>query len=703
MNENLQFAKEKKVEMQREKGLKRGTFQTAHLAEKNVAEEASRERRSPVVKLPLVHMAPPVEGPPQVPELRLPRLKLRSLQILPVSVAQAEIVSPLLVALKRTRLAVPALLAPVPRAWVTPPRSLRVNHSRLCRPPVLLAGRTEASLAPVPLLRLFHPPFRRLATLSAEISSVGEAVTTLKPPSPAGRGVKVEAAEPVSVLNLEARTPKLVLPHGNPPTVPFGRPPKVSALAAQPPMPRLRTLVLRTPLFSAPGVLSNAVPPRISAPEALVRLGKIPVEGARTEADAFPASAARAEINIPMLPPRAGVGEGLKAAVEDRGGSAPSAGLLEAEEGKLTAEKLYIPQFIDALSEASSSPHQPVVIVVPKVKGDSLVSAVAIACREIYRVVKGGKPEPRWISAASMKEEVERYLSAEDRIFVIDDQEGRLFSTSRVQTIDSKEARIDLQVLLDRLRELFSQDFGFVIFHVREEIADSVYETLKGLHLGARIVKVEPPRGWVLEDKRRFVEACWGFVEVEGQSIDGMFKEAEEKFLDELRKIRKNIAIAHWIERDESASEEHESLKVFVAECLARELGYKSEREMVEALKNGIVRTEYEFGGARADIYVPSQQRFVEVETFYGTRNPFDKLKEVTLSKYIRRASRVDVVILNGFLAILYARTLMDLARIYREDHGIAVNFYIPNFKELRLVHLKEFLTLLRNIKKLIK
>jgi hypothetical protein len=67
-----------------------------------------------------------------------------------------------------------------------------------------------------------------------------------------------------------------------------------------------------------------------------------------------------------------------------------------------------------------------VIIVVPSVRGDSLVSAVAIACREIYRVVKGGKPEPRWISAASMKEENERYLSAGDRIFVTDDREGKL-------------------------------------------------------------------------------------------------------------------------------------------------------------------------------------------------------------------------------------------------------------------------------------
>jgi hypothetical protein len=173
-----------------------------------------------------------------------------------------------------------------------------------------------------------------------------------------------------------------------------------------------------------------------------------------------------------------------------------------------------------------------------------------------------------------------------------------------------------------------------------------------------------------------------------------MFREAEGKFFEELSRIGRNIAIRHWVELDPSASEEHESMKVFAAECLARELGCRSESEIEEALKSGLVKTEHEFGGGRADIYVPSQQRFVEVETFYGTGNPLDKLDKVTLRKYINWAKRVDIVILNGLLAILYARGLAELARIYREHHGLTVNFYVPNFRERKLVPLKEILHL---------
>ena len=81
---------------------------------------------------------------------------------------------------------------------------------------------------------------------------------------------------------------------------------------------------------------------------------------------------------------------------EERAGAAQSAVSLEAKgEEALEVEDTALPPFIRALSEVAESSGRPAVLVVPSVEGDSLVSAVAIACREIYRVVKGGKPEPR--------------------------------------------------------------------------------------------------------------------------------------------------------------------------------------------------------------------------------------------------------------------------------------------------------------------
>ncbi|MCC6065091.1 MAG: hypothetical protein LM576_03835, partial [Thermofilum sp.] len=79
-------------------------------------------------------------------------------------------------------------------------------------------------------------------------------------------------------------------------------------------------------------------------------------------------------------------------------------------------------------------------------------------------------------------------------------------------------------------------------------------------------------------------------------------------------------------------------------------------------------------------------------------RNPLDKLDRITLRKYIGRAERVDVVILNGLLAILYARGLKKLASIYAKYHNITVNFYVPNFKEKKLVPLERLLDLLKEL-----
>jgi hypothetical protein len=42
----------------------------------------------------------------------------------------------------------------------------------------------------------------------------------------------------------------------------------------------------------------------------------------------------------------------------------------------------------------------------------------------------------------------------------------------------------------------------------------------------------------------------------------------------------------------------------------------------------------------------------------------------------------------------MLARGLAMLARIYREHHGITVNFYVPDFRERKLVPLKEILNL---------
>jgi iron only hydrogenase large subunit-like protein len=120
--------------------------------------------------------------------------------------------------------------------------------------------------------------------------------------------------------------------------------------------------------------------------------------------------------------------------------------------------------------------------------------------------------------------------------------------------------------------------------------------------------------------------------------------------------VSEDIRLASYVKRDEGASDEHEEMKMLVVECLARELGAKSEEETVQMLKEGKIETEHELHDReRVDVYVnvSSRQRYIEVETFYGSEDPIiKKLVKEKLSKYEGIARQVDIVLLTGLQAL---------------------------------------------------
>ena len=386
----------------------------------------------------------------------------------------------------------------------------------------------------------------------------------------------------------------------------------------------------------------------------------------------------------------------LKREIEDT-----SAQIMAKESSRTYEEEIFIPPLLEGLSSTIAKPiSRPVCVVLPKREGDSFVHSVAIICREIYRIVKGGKPIPRWISK-KLKEEIERYLKAEDMIFIVDDSNCEFLPNfSEIRSCRELLEKVDLDVVFDRLREFFSQDFGFIIFHVNERWAGQFANLLKEkVGAFADIVEIQAP-DWQPQAKAILAKVCWGFVEKEGETFDEMFGYCEKEFFNELSKAKEDVELTHYVEWDESASPEHESMKVVVVRCLARELGAKDKHEVVEMLEGGEVKTEYEVDGGRADIYVPSQQRFVEVETFYGTGDPITKLDKETLRKYLPKyegtTCRVDVVLLTGIQALLYARRLVELAEVYRKRHGLKVDFYLSDIRKRKLVPLKRVFRMLR-------
>ena len=364
----------------------------------------------------------------------------------------------------------------------------------------------------------------------------------------------------------------------------------------------------------------------------------------------------------------------------------------------IPGEKLVMPHFLEELSSATRPIGRPLCIVVPRRETDPGIYFVAAICREIYRVVKGGKPEPRWISEG-LKDEIERYLKAEGMVFVLDDSKCKLLQDlSGARSVKDSE-KVGLDLLYDRLRELFSQDFGFVLFHINDNLAKRFVEKLeKEVGANVRIITVRPP---ILEHGEVLARIFWGFVEGEGRNLDEVFKSCEGKFFDKLNEAWDDVRLRHLLKIDESAGREHEAMKAIVVECLAKELGAVGENDVIRMLRDGVIRTECELGGGRrADICVRGG-RYVEVETFYGLEkkykgNPIIKLDKETLEKYKGRGiRRVDVVLLTGLHALLYVRELVELRKVYHEE-GIEVNFYVPNVKDRKLVPLDEILRLLR-------
>jgi hypothetical protein len=183
-------------------------------------------------------------------------------------------------------------------------------------------------------------------------------------------------------------------------------------------------------------------------------------------------------IRMPVVkPPRAVVKPTLPVAPKqiEKGliteGARESAKPMREESPEISEEEIFVPPFLEKLSLASKPMGRPVCIVLSKRENDSFIHSVALICREIYRIVKGGKPEPRWISKG-LKDEIERHLRAEDMIFVVDDSRCEFLPDfGRIRFCTELLEKVDMDVVLDRLREFFSQEFGFTIFYVNERWA----------------------------------------------------------------------------------------------------------------------------------------------------------------------------------------------------------------------------------------
>jgi len=287
--------------------------------------------------------------------------------------------------------------------------------------------------------------------------------------------------------------------------------------------------------------------------------------------------------------------------------------------------------------------------------------------REIYRVCAEGLPRPRHIS--------KDLISADRSVYVLADDSP-----------NASESRIR-----DRLRELFSQRYGFLVLYGMEEKftvkpgEDYPYPITLKLVDGSK------------DHLMRAVKAFYGFVRetpLETGNLDLYTVLLEEHFYTEIRKLLSDVKMVLATEpssEDEEGtgyeSALHFALKVFCVKYFI-EKGIKTVETEVDVPTVG-----------RVDVLVregrPSSLA-VEIETLYGTGLPIIKLKKTIES---RLKSGLDLwIVVPPMQTFIYLNELLILRRLYREAYGERLELYTTDFESGTLITLGDFINKVRQL-----
>jgi hypothetical protein len=272
------------------------------------------------------------------------------------------------------------------------------------------------------------------------------------------------------------------------------------------------------------------------------------------------------------------------------------------------------------------------VVIVARPTDFSYVEFLKRVLREIYRVRAGGLPEPKHVSTPEdLRLLLPVDVGAGKRLFVLD------LSRSRVQESEAEDLLEDrdLERLRDRLRELFSQVFGFFV----------IYGDVKGIWERALTGTV---RGYVsdvpspVEVSMRpgrlplyvlLANAMWGRISdpvldyrrLGFRDFDEFVVWLENEYWRRLGEVGFEVLYRTRPSAGERESELHYLAKAFVV------------RHLAERVDPNCVDTEEGVGVAVFDVAVDNEKAVtcgglqglvVEVDTLYGTGTVVHKLVE---------------------------------------------------------------------------
>jgi hypothetical protein len=430
-----------------------------------------------------------------------------------------------------------------------------------------------------------------------------------------------------------------------------------------------------------------------------------------------------------------GLGVTLTSAAKSAATSAAAPSPYELSEGEIEEVEKAVDSALFGFGLGRLVPDRPLLIIARHAKGFDYIEFLKRALREVYRVRVGGLPEPKHVSSKiDLQLLIPVEVGAGGRLFVIDLVSGDLGGL-----LKKGEVKGSLQVTLcrirDRLRELFSQGYGFIVIYCDHYVLKELYYVLRMLlsqgycdhYVDSPVsgVQAEAPRKgapenyllttWKSISPETLKESLyvllanlmWGRVSEPKMdyedigSFDGLVVRLEDEYWRALEGALKDFNVQVLVrpsaEGDEAGRESmsHYLTKAFMVNYLVSRLteefkgeGAKEDEARRRAL--GCVKTEHQPGGAnvRFDVYVNGgcgsmSGLVVEVETLYGTGTALHKVLDTIESRVNAGADRLWVVVPNP-QAVIYLPQLLRLERYVRKLErfkGKEIEFYTLDVK----------------------
>ncbi|MFA4647760.1 hypothetical protein P8X24_11035 [Pyrococcus kukulkanii] len=332
---------------------------------------------------------------------------------------------------------------------------------------------------------------------------------------------------------------------------------------------------------------------------------------------------------------------------------------------------------------------------------------------EIYRIRVGSLPNAIHISSKNLMEKIDE-IKAGNSICVVEVDEVDTGREKAKEEARELEELLVKKALYDKLREIYAQGFGFLVFYGKAKNLQKLKRKLWNIHFSKEKVFTKLPRFLEIKVSDRDMlfklpNLMWGIFNERPPDKKVAFDEyaigLENSFLEKLERFTKYIITADGnkiltallVNPSENESLLHYALKAFVVEYLNRKLGIS----MHLPFDNGDtikISTEKEFGDIKIDVFVDDEklgQVAIEVETLYGTCIPLIKLRKTAESR-VERGFKTWIVIPNPQLMI-YLKDVLTLRDWLKKRYGDLIEFYTLDIENAKLIPIREFIERIRD------